>query len=50
MPFLWMGPPPGREGGKTRSFESLTMHPLLAEKLWIGLENFVFDWLINADR
>eukprot|EP01018_Ginkgo_biloba_P009954 Gb_13939 [translate_table: standard] len=21
-----------------------------AEKLWIGLENFVFDWLINADR
>ncbi|KAL0396630.1 UNVERIFIED_CONTAM: Cell morphogenesis protein PAG1 [Sesamum calycinum] len=23
---------------------------LLAEKLWIGLENFVFDWLINADR
>ncbi|KAK2968614.1 hypothetical protein RJ640_028261 [Escallonia rubra] len=23
---------------------------LTAEKLWIGLENFVFDWLINADR
>ncbi|CAK9155955.1 unnamed protein product [Ilex paraguariensis] len=23
---------------------------LPAEKLWIGLENFVFDWLINADR
>ncbi|KAL3844561.1 hypothetical protein ACJIZ3_001964 [Penstemon smallii] len=22
----------------------------LTEKLWIGLENFVFDWLINADR
>lgn len=22
----------------------------LAEKLWSGLENFVFDWLINADR
>ena len=21
-----------------------------AEKLWNGLENFVFDWLINADR
>jgi amino acid transporter len=21
-----------------------------AEKLWSGLENFVFDWLINADR
>nr|GEV70662.1 protein furry homolog-like [Tanacetum cinerariifolium] len=20
------------------------------DKLWIGLENFVFDWLINADR
>lgn len=20
------------------------------EKLWVGLENFVFDWLINADR
>lgn len=23
---------------------------LVAEKLWTGLENFVFDWLINADR
>lgn len=23
---------------------------LIAEKLWTGLENFVFDWLINADR
>ncbi|CAN1839163.1 Cell morphogenesis protein PAG1 [Linum perenne] len=23
---------------------------ILAEKLWSGLENFVFDWLINADR
>jgi hypothetical protein len=22
----------------------------LTEKLWEGLENFVFDWLINADR
>lgn len=22
----------------------------LTEKLWSGLENFVFDWLINADR
>ncbi|KAG8366984.1 hypothetical protein BUALT_Bualt16G0025200 [Buddleja alternifolia] len=22
----------------------------LTEKLWIGLEHFVFDWLINADR
>ncbi|KAM0039800.1 putative Cell morphogenesis protein [Helianthus debilis subsp. tardiflorus] len=22
----------------------------LTEKLWLGLENFVFDWLINADR
>lgn len=22
----------------------------LAEKLWSGLENFVFDWLINVDR
>ncbi|CAM6088431.1 unnamed protein product [Calypogeia fissa] len=22
----------------------------LSETLWIGLENFVFDWLINADR
>ncbi|XXG72020.1 hypothetical protein AAC387_Pa07g1207 [Persea americana] len=22
----------------------------LTEKLWTGLENFVFDWLINADR
>ncbi|KZV24999.1 protein furry-like [Dorcoceras hygrometricum] len=22
----------------------------LTEKLWIGLENFIFDWLINADR
>ncbi|KAI8534261.1 hypothetical protein RHMOL_Rhmol10G0076300 [Rhododendron molle] len=22
----------------------------LTEKLWVGLENFVFDWLINADR
>ncbi|KAD7479458.1 hypothetical protein E3N88_02594 [Mikania micrantha] len=22
----------------------------LAEKFWTGLENFVFDWLINADR
>ncbi|KAH0718786.1 hypothetical protein KY285_014817 [Solanum tuberosum] len=22
----------------------------LTENLWIGLENFVFDWLINADR
>ncbi|KAJ7549297.1 hypothetical protein O6H91_07G048400 [Diphasiastrum complanatum] len=22
----------------------------LTETLWIGLENFVFDWLINADR
>ncbi|OWM64475.1 hypothetical protein CDL15_Pgr020442 [Punica granatum] len=22
----------------------------LTEKLWKGLENFVFDWLINADR
>ncbi|GJV03083.1 furry homolog-like protein [Tanacetum coccineum] len=22
----------------------------LTEKLWIGLENFVFHWLINADR
>ncbi|XP_015689288.1 uncharacterized protein LOC102706919 [Oryza brachyantha] len=22
----------------------------ITEKLWIGLENFVFDWLINADR
>ncbi|KAK1383473.1 cell polarity protein mor2 [Heracleum sosnowskyi] len=22
----------------------------LTEKLWNGLENFVFDWLINADR
>ncbi|KAI3794046.1 hypothetical protein L1987_36671 [Smallanthus sonchifolius] len=22
----------------------------LAEKLWSGLEHFVFDWLINADR
>ncbi|XP_077229196.1 ARM repeat superfamily protein isoform X2 [Tasmannia lanceolata] len=22
----------------------------VAEKLWSGLENFVFDWLINADR
>ncbi|GKA17859.1 furry homolog-like protein [Tanacetum coccineum] len=22
----------------------------LKEKLWIGLEHFVFDWLINADR
>nr|GMC62253.1 protein furry homolog-like [Ipomoea batatas] len=22
----------------------------VTEKLWIGLENFVFDWLINADR
>lgn len=22
----------------------------IAEKLWSGLENFVFDWLINADR
>ncbi|CAN6481832.1 unnamed protein product [Victoria cruziana] len=22
----------------------------LTEKLWCGLENFVFDWLINADR
>lgn len=24
--------------------------PPVAEKLWCGLENFVFDWLINADR
>lgn len=23
---------------------------VIAEKLWSGLENFVFDWLINADR
>nr|XP_043633528.1 protein furry homolog-like [Erigeron canadensis] len=22
----------------------------LTEKLWIGLEHFIFDWLINADR
>ncbi|KAL6961096.1 hypothetical protein U1Q18_038860 [Sarracenia purpurea var. burkii] len=22
----------------------------LTEKLWVGLEHFVFDWLINADR
>ncbi|CAD6248814.1 unnamed protein product [Miscanthus lutarioriparius] len=22
----------------------------ITEKLWIGLESFVFDWLINADR
>ncbi|XP_047335140.1 protein furry homolog-like [Impatiens glandulifera] len=22
----------------------------LTENLWVGLENFVFDWLINADR
>lgn len=22
----------------------------ISEKLWSGLENFVFDWLINADR
>ncbi|KAG6553135.1 hypothetical protein Mapa_005194 [Marchantia paleacea] len=22
----------------------------LTETLWVGLENFVFDWLINADR
>ena len=21
-----------------------------AETLWVGLESFVFDWLINADR
>ncbi|KAF3650550.1 putative kanadaptin-like [Capsicum annuum] len=26
-----------------------TPHPP-AEKPWMGLENFVFDWLINADR
>ncbi|PSR87776.1 Protein furry-like [Actinidia chinensis var. chinensis] len=25
-------------------------HEGLTEKLWVGLENFVFDWLINADR
>lgn len=23
---------------------------LSSEKLWFGLEDFVFDWLINADR
>jgi len=23
---------------------------VVTEKLWSGLENFVFDWLINADR
>ncbi|KAK9134183.1 hypothetical protein Syun_013513 [Stephania yunnanensis] len=32
--------------------ESKLLHGLafVAEKLWSGLENFVFDWLINADR
>ncbi|KAL6287660.1 hypothetical protein ACE6H2_012050 [Prunus campanulata] len=30
--------------------QNKTSSVLTAEKLWSGLENFVFDWLINADR
>ena len=29
---------------------SQDMLTVITEKLWIGLEQFVFDWLINADR
>jgi hypothetical protein len=28
----------------------LTSRVISLEKLWIGLESFIFDWLINADR
>ncbi|CAH1413741.1 unnamed protein product [Lactuca virosa] len=31
-------------------FQKKDMLIVIAEKLWSGLEHFVFDWLINADR
>ncbi|CAJ1947246.1 unnamed protein product [Sphenostylis stenocarpa] len=32
------------------TFQRKNSGSLFGEKLWSGLENFVFDWLINADR
>ncbi|CAI9286143.1 unnamed protein product [Lactuca saligna] len=31
-------------------FQKKDMLIVIAEKLWSGLEHFVFDWLINANR
>ncbi|CAH1436575.1 unnamed protein product [Lactuca virosa] len=31
-------------------FQKKDMLIVITEKLWSGLERFVFDWLINADR
>lgn len=31
-------------------YSKMKLLVFMAEKLWSGLENFVFDWLINADR
>lgn len=38
------------DGNATTNFLGLRCYVMDAEKLWEGLENFVFDWLINADR